>query len=91
MADLETARMTDTELLAGIRELVRRVQRGDQLRPRLLDIADASRYLGVGDKAIRALIAKGELPYIQRIPGRSPYLLDIRDLDAWADRHKVRA
>src|ERR1035441_462609 len=38
MAELETARtagtLADAELLADVRELVRRVERGDQLRPR---------------------------------------------------------
>ena len=82
---------TDSALLAQLRELARHVQRGSQLPPRLLDIEDAARYLGTSDKAVRKLFASGELPYIQRIPARSPYLLDLTDLDDWIDRNKTRA
>lgn len=82
---------TNSMLLAQLEELARRVQRGSQLSPRLLDIADAARYLGTSDKAVRRLIAGGELPYIQRIAGRSPYLLDLEDLDGWIERNKIRA
>jgi excisionase family DNA binding protein len=59
--------------------------------PRLLDITDAGRYLAMSDKAVRELIAQGELPYIQKIRGRSPFLIDVRDLDTWIARNKVRA
>jgi excisionase family DNA binding protein len=69
---------------------LRRVLRGDQIPPRLLDIDDAARYLGTSDKTIRELILRGELAYLQKIPGRSPYLLDIRDLDLWIERNKQR-
>lgn len=94
MAELETARtagtLADAELLADVRESVRRVERGDQLRPRLLDITDAGRYLSMSDKGIRELIVQGELPYVQKVPGRSPYLLDLRDLDSWVEKNKRR-
>jgi excisionase family DNA binding protein len=89
MAELGPARMTNAEVLAGVRELVRRVQRGDQIRPRLLGVEDAARYLGTSDKHIRALIAAGELAYIQRVVG-GRYLLDIGDLDGWAERNKQK-
>lgn len=56
----------------------------------MLDITEAGHYLGMGHKLVRELIQAGELPYVQRIPGRSPYLLDIRDLDQWIDRNKTR-
>lgn len=92
MADLETGRaLTDAEVLAGVRELVRRVERGDKLKPRLLDCTDSARYLGTSEKGIRAMIAAGELPYIQRVVGRSPYLVDIADLDRWVERNKSKA
>ncbi|GAC1432096.1 MAG: hypothetical protein NVS1B11_02930 [Terriglobales bacterium] len=58
---------------------------------RLLGIADAGRYLGVGHKVIRQLVQSGDLPYVQRIVGRSPYLLDLNDLDAWIHQNKIRA
>jgi excisionase family DNA binding protein len=68
-----------------------RVQRANQIPARLLDISDAARYLSTSDKMIRLLIQRGELPFLQRISGRSPYLLDIKDLDRWIDANKQRA
>jgi len=70
---------------------LRRVQRADLIPPRLMDIDDSARYLAMSDKGVRELIAAGELPYIQKIPGRSPYLLDCRDLDTWVERNKRSA
>lgn len=84
------ANPSDSGLIGQLEELARRVRRGMDIPPRLLDITDAARYLGTSDKAVRKLIAGGELPYIQRIAGRSPYLLDINDLDDWIDRNKTR-
>jgi excisionase family DNA binding protein len=82
------------DLLTNVTELVthaiRRVQRGSEVPPRLLDIDDAARYLAMSDKAVRELITQGELPYIQKVPGRSPYLIDIKDLDRWIEASKVR-
>jgi excisionase family DNA binding protein len=69
----------------------RQVQRPAQIPPRLLDITDSARYLAVSDKVIRELIVNGELPFIQRIPGRSPYLLDRIELDKWIERNKRTA
>jgi excisionase family DNA binding protein len=70
---------------------MRQVQRADQIQPRLLDIDDAARYLSMSDKGVRQLIANGELPYIQRIRGRSPYLIDRIELDKWIERNKTSA
>jgi excisionase family DNA binding protein len=84
-----------SKIVADIGELasyaLARVQRGCQLPPRLLDITDSARYLGMSDKGIRELIDQGSLPYIQKIAGRSPYLIDVRDLDRWIEKNKVRA
>ena len=85
----------DRHVVEHVRELasraLARVRRGSEMPPRLLDVDDAARYLSVSDKAIRELIANGDLPYIQKIPARSPYLIDVRDLDEWILKHKVRA
>jgi excisionase family DNA binding protein len=81
----------EADPMEEIRELasaaLRRVQRADLIPPRLLDITDSARYLAMSDKAVRELIARGELPYIQKIPGRSPYLLDRTELDNWIERN----
>lgn len=83
------------DLLANVTDLVthaiRRVQRGSEIAPRLLDIDDAARYLAMSDKGVRELIAAGELSYIQKLPGRSPYLIDRQDLDRWIERSKITA
>jgi excisionase family DNA binding protein len=92
---LNAGHNSDPDLLANVTELVsyavRRVQRGAEIPPRLLDVDDAARYLAQSDKGIRELITNGELPYIQKVPGRSPYLIDIRDLDRWIERSKTSA
>jgi hypothetical protein len=85
----------DQDLLSNVAELVthaiRRVKRGAEIEPRLLDIDDSARYLAMSDKGLRELITAGELPYIQKLPGRLPYLIDIRDLDRWIERAKTSA
>lgn len=57
---------------------------------RLMRCAQAARYLGIGAKAIRALILRGDLPYVQMKPGNSPFLLDVRDLDRFIEGRKSR-
>jgi len=85
----------DAIIVEQVRELasraLARVQRGGEIPPRLLDVDDAGRYMGMSDKAIRELITNGELPYIQKVPARSPYLIDVRDLDDWILKNKFRA
>jgi excisionase family DNA binding protein len=83
-----------SKIVEDIEELtsraVARVQRASEIPPRLLDIDDAARYLSMSDKSIRELIVEGQLPYVQKIPGRSPYRLDVRDLDKWVEKSKIR-
>lgn len=58
---------------------------------RLLRCADAAEYLSTSRKTIRALIAKGELPFVQLGEGaNSPFLVDVRDLDRLLDARKTR-
>ncbi|HLZ52122.1 MAG TPA: helix-turn-helix domain-containing protein [Candidatus Acidoferrum sp.] len=85
----------DASIVDQLRELatraLARVQRGSEIKPRLLDVDDSARYMSMSDKGIRELIVAGEIGYIQKVPGRSPYLIDIRDLDDWILKNKVRA
>jgi excisionase family DNA binding protein len=94
MNDTATTRK-EAVLMSEIHELasaaLHRVQRADLIPPRLFDIDDSARYLSMSDKAVRELIAAGELPYIQKIPGRSPYLIDRIELDKWVERNKCSA
>jgi excisionase family DNA binding protein len=59
--------------------------------PRLLRVTEAARYLSTGTKAIRALIQAGALPYVQLRAHNSPFLIDVRDLDAFIDARKIPA
>jgi excisionase family DNA binding protein len=79
------------QVTALVHRATARISRGCEIPPRLLDISDSARYLGTSDKTIRELIQDGSLPYIQKIPARSPYLIDIRDLDAWILKNKIQA
>jgi excisionase family DNA binding protein len=56
--------------------------------PRLYNVKEAALYLGIGHKAVRELITQGRLPYVQRKPGNSPFLIDRLDLDRWIEANK---
>lgn len=54
---------------------------------RLLRTRQAAEYLCISEWKLRRLIQDGLLPHLHDGEG-SPFLLDIRDLDAYIDRHK---
>jgi excisionase family DNA binding protein len=54
--------------------------------PRLLSLRDSANYLGAHVWAIRQMVRKREIPYIQI--GRK-YLIDRMDLDRFVERNKV--
>jgi hypothetical protein len=58
------------------------------ITPRLLNIKDASRYLGCSIWALRQLEWAGELRSIRNLGKR--LLFDIRDLDRLVERKKER-
>lgn len=60
---------------------------GSALPRRLCSLADAARYLAVSDWTVRQMVWRGDLPHIKT--GKR-ILLDLRDLDGWIDREKVR-
>ena len=60
---------------------------GPTLPRRLCSLADAARYLAVSDWTVRQMVWRGDLPHIKT--GKR-ILLDLRDLDGWIDRTKVR-
>jgi excisionase family DNA binding protein len=55
--------------------------------PRLLRLREAARYLSVSPWKLRHIIQSGGMPIV-RYGDNTPWLLDIRDLDAWVDRNK---
>jgi excisionase family DNA binding protein len=63
----------------------------ESMTARLLRTKDAARYLGMSAGQIRRLIQDGVLPVIKNGTGEhAPFLLDVRDLDGYIDRAKVR-
>ena len=54
---------------------------------RLIKVKDAAAYLSLSPWKIRKLVADGDLPYIQ-LDYRGPFLLDVRDLDAFIHSRK---
>ena len=66
-------------------------KRKDPAKPalprRLCSLADAAGYLAVSDWTVRQMVWRGDLPHIRR--GKR-ILLDLRDLEGWIDREKVR-
>jgi excisionase family DNA binding protein len=55
---------------------------------RLLRLKPAAAYLSLSTGKLRVLVQKGELPVVKYGDGNVPWLLDVRDLDAWVDKHK---
>jgi hypothetical protein len=56
---------------------------------RLLRLKPAADYLSVSAGTLRAIVQREGLPVIQLSEnGHAPWLLDVRDLDAWVDRTK---
>jgi excisionase family DNA binding protein len=49
--------------------------------------AEAAQYLGLSVWSLRRLIQRGELPVVQH-QEMGKFLLDIRDLDGFIERHK---
>ena len=56
-------------------------------RRRLLRTKEAAEYLSISPWKLRRLIQCGQLPVVQDADG-SPFLLDLRDLDGYIERHK---
>jgi excisionase family DNA binding protein len=55
---------------------------------RYLKVKAAADYLGYSPWKVRDLIRNGKLPYVQ--DGESgPFMLDIVDLDAYMEKHKI--
>ena len=61
----------------------------DRIRSRLVRVRIASEYVGVSPWKIRQLVASGDLPIVQD-DEHAPFLIDVRDLDAWIEKSKHR-
>ena len=60
---------------------------GQSIQQRLIRTRQAAEYLGMSEWKLRRLIQDGLLPHLHDGEG-SPFLLDIRDLDAYVEKHK---
>lgn len=57
---------------------------------RLLRVPAAARYLNLNVKQVRDLVRKREIKAIIRRPGRPVgWLIDIRELDRWIEKHST--
>jgi excisionase family DNA binding protein len=57
---------------------------------RVLRVTAAAAYLSTSARCVRSLVQRGELPIVKLSEnGHSPWLLDVRDLDALIERRKV--
>ena len=54
---------------------------------RLLRLKEAAQYLCLSPWKLRNVIQAGQLPIV-RCNENAPWLLDVRDLDGWIERHK---
>ncbi len=80
------------KLKAEIDKLRRELKNGGG-EPRLLRLKAAANYLSVSPACLRKLTVDGEIAVTRanQNPGTtSPWLFDVRDLDAWAESRKER-
>jgi excisionase family DNA binding protein len=54
---------------------------------RLLRVRDAAQYVSLSPWKLRKLVQDGQLPIV-KYAENAPWLLDVRDLDGWVERHK---
>jgi hypothetical protein len=61
----------------------------DNSARRLLRLRPASEYLSISPGKLREIVQRERLPVIRLAEnGHAPWLLDVRDLDAWVERTK---
>jgi excisionase family DNA binding protein len=54
---------------------------------RLLRLKEAAQYVSLSPWKLRKLVQDGQLPIV-KYGENTPWLLDLRDLDGWVERHK---
>ncbi len=57
---------------------------------RMLNEKEAARYLGISIDTVRRMRYSGILPYVPIGPTGRRKFYDMRDLDSWIERNKVR-
>jgi Helix-turn-helix domain len=64
-------------------------RQSESAKQRCLKTKGAARYLGMSPWALRQEVNKGELHVVSSGEHTSSWKFDIRDLDAWVERHKI--
>ena len=59
----------------------------DNTGRRLLKLKHAALYLSLSTWTLRGIIQAGQLPIVVYAPN-TPWLVDVKDLDAWIEKHK---
>jgi len=59
----------------------------EKANPRLLRTREAAAYLGISAWSLRNLVYGEQIPVVQ-LADNAPFLFDVRDLDAFIERHK---
>ena len=54
---------------------------------RLLRLKEAAQYVSLSPWKLRKLVQDGQLPVV-KYGENTPWLLDMRDIDGWVERHK---
>lgn len=61
----------------------------DSVTRRALRLKAAAQYMSISPRQVRALVQAGELPIVRLFDNdRSPWLLDVKDLDGLIERRK---
>lgn len=63
--------------------------KGETVKPRLLSVVEAARYIGVSRATMHRMIDLGIVPHVRVTPGRKH--LDRADLDAHIERSRIVA
>ena len=66
------------------------IKKSTVVTPRRFRTKDAAHYLGMSSWALRQEVSKGNLPFISSGDHTSSWKFDVRDLDAWVERHRVQ-
>ncbi len=87
-ANLDSLLNAFSDLIAAkVAERIAGPDKGPQIRPRLLTVDDAARYLGRTKEAVQHMIASGKLKVVK---SDRRVFLDVQDLDLWIEKNKMQ-
>jgi excisionase family DNA binding protein len=76
---------------SGVRRQAKRsTNHSDRGSKRLLRTKEAAHYLGMSTWSLRQEVNNGELHFVSSGEHTSSWKFDVRDLDAWIERHKIK-